>query len=508
MEQEKKLIKSSIKLSVGILVSNNIKYIRKAMEALQPLLDAVPSELIAIDTVGEGSDGSIDIVREYTDKIYRFEWCNDFAKARNCCLEHASGEWFLFQDDDEVFDDVSELIAFFQSGECETYYTGYYLVKNYLPDGSHAMGIVGRMIRRTTATCFVGRIHEHFNEEFAPKKEFSCFVHHYGYLYETEESSTKKQKRNLDILNAEIEEKGLTPYRAAQKAQELLSRTETAEEGYRYCMESIKVLERQKQLNNSCTQWLLTASVRAFAGKNKEMLEQADYIRSNYPLTQMAELVLAAGVALAAAAENNKELVMEHCELYLKNWDWRNAHKEEALQQTNLDFPIFYEKNYYYQMVHLAAVAANQMGQYQLANRHWKRLPWNEEGFDKTKYARDLNWTMEGLKQQEAQKKEDKLKEIRTLLEMLAEVGGVLKTAVLQEKAAEQQEVLMMMQETAITAGTAIDKVCGEGTRAVALLEEYCEVLWQCSNASAMEQKLELITAMEQLIKNIKIVLI
>lgn len=510
MEQQKtekkcELIKSDVKLSIGILVSNNLPYIRKAMEALKPLLEAVPSELIAVDTVGEQTDGSIDIVRKYTDKIYPFSWCNDFAAARNCCLEHANGEWFMFQDDDEVFDDVTELIRFFQSGECEKYYTGYYHVKNYLSNGDSVMGIVGRLIRRTTSTKFVGRVHEHYNEEFAPKKEFGCFVHHYGYLYENEESRAEKQKRNLDILEAEIRENGITPQRAAQKVQELLSRAATREEGYRYCMESIKVMEQQKELKNSCSQWLLVASVRAFAGENTKMLEQAEYIRSGYALTQMAELVLAACAALAAAAENNRDLVEEYCELYLKNWDWRKNNEEEALQQTNMDFPAFYEEKQYYQMVHLAAQAANQAGKYRLANQHWKRLPWEKEGFDKVRYARDLNWTIEGLKQQQEQKKkEEKLLEIKSLIEVLAEAGMFLKTAVLQNQLSVQQELLIQMQETAIAVGTGIDQLLGEGTRTVALLEEYCELAWQCSNSETVEQKFGNIAAMDKLTEQIK----
>ena len=105
VESEKK-----IKLSIGILVSNQKEYIRKAMEALKPLLEAVPSELIVLDTKGEEGDGSIEIVRDYTDKVYPFTWCNDFAKARNACLSYATGEWFMYQDDDEWFEDVQEFI--------------------------------------------------------------------------------------------------------------------------------------------------------------------------------------------------------------------------------------------------------------------------------------------------------------------------------------------------------------------------------------------------------------
>ena len=70
----KELIKSDIKLTIGILVSNNIKHIRNVLEALKPLLNAVSSELIVVDTKGEETDGSIAVAREYTDKIYPFVW--------------------------------------------------------------------------------------------------------------------------------------------------------------------------------------------------------------------------------------------------------------------------------------------------------------------------------------------------------------------------------------------------------------------------------------------------
>ena len=130
------LIKSDIKLSIGILVSNRIQHIRQVMESIKPLLSAVPSELIVVDTKGEESDGSIDIVREYTDHVYPFTWCNDFAAARNVCLEHSHGEWFMFHDDDECFDDVTELIDFFLSGECNRYQCASYYIHDYADDGS------------------------------------------------------------------------------------------------------------------------------------------------------------------------------------------------------------------------------------------------------------------------------------------------------------------------------------------------------------------------------------
>ena len=63
---------------------------------------------------------------------------------------------------------------------------------------------------------------------------------------------------------------------------------------------------------------------------------------------------------------------------------------------------------------------------------------------------------------------------------------------------------MIQMQETAIAVGTGIDQLLGEGTRTVALLEEYCELAWQCSNSETVEQKFGNIAAMDKLTEQIK----
>lgn len=489
-EQSKfpKLIKSKVKLTIGMLVSNHVQYIRKAMEALKPLLKSVSSELVVIDTKGEETDGSIAIVREYTDKIYPFTWCDDFSAARNFCLDHAKGEWFLYVDDDEWFDDVQELIDFFHSKECEKYYSGFYYTRDYLPDGTYSMGIAGRIIRRTEHTRFVGRVHETFNEVFAPNKQFQCFTHHYGYAYENEEARIKKQQRNIGILKREIEEIGLTPKLAAQMVQELLSNKTTRAEGYQFCIDSISILEQQQMLLDSCTQWLLAASVRYFTEENdySKLLQQAEKIQK-YPLTQIAQLVIAATVALSAETEKEYETALKYVKIYLENYDWRQANEEEALLQTQLDFPRFYSESYYLHVVHLAAIAANAKQEYELANQYWKRLPWGTEGFDATIYEKDLNTTIQGMQIAKDKQYEEKLATLVPLLEVLAEASAQVKLNFSLGNMEIAKSFLVGMQEAAITLGTSLDSLIGEGSTTVKLLEQYCELLWNCSIAQRLE---------------------
>ena len=473
-------------------MSNHIEYIRNCMEALKPLLDAVPSELIVIDTMGENTDGSIEIVREYTDKIYPFTWCNDFAAARNACLEHARGEWFLYQDDDEWFDDVQEFIDFFNSKEADKYYSGYYYTRDYLPDDTYSMGIAGRIIRRTDRTCFEGRIHEHFNEVYSPNKQFSCFTHHYGYKYENEEARAKKQKRNVDILREEIRDKGLNPQRAAQMVQELLSRNETADEGYRVSLEYITELEKMGVLQDSCSQWLLVAGIRHFADKNKyeQMMQQAETIQKKYPLTQITKLVLAASVIVSAALRNECDLVLRYADMYLENYDWRLAHPEEALMQTQLDFPKFFTDDYYFYVAHVAAVTCNYQKNYVAANQYLRRLPWGTEGFDGGTYQEALNTTIRGLQELKDTQYKEKMSALVPLMGVLEEAGMQLKQLYQTGNGTIAKEYLSAMQNAAIALGKGLDDLIGEGSTSVTLLEQYCELLYNCYQSQNLEEEL------------------
>ena len=485
------LIKSEIKLTIGMLVSNHIGYIRKAMEALKPLLEAVPSELVVIDTMGDKTDGSIDVVREYTDQIYPFTWCDDFSAARNECIKYARGEWFLYQDDDEWFDDVTEFIEFFKSGECEKYYSGYYYTRDYMADGSYSMGIAGRMIRRTKDTKFVGKVHETFNETFAPNKEFSCFTHHYGYAYVDDDAAKKKQDRNLTILKKELAEVGYDPKICAQITQELMQREETSAQGVEFAKDAVIRARKAGVLTDSSTQWMLTAIVRHYTRENnyETVRCQAEYIEQHYKLSQLAKMTLAATVAGTAFSAGEDVETISRVNQYLEQWDWKQKHEEEALLQTQLDFPRFYNESYYYRMLYMAAVSCNHLGQYEKANAYWKRMPWKAEGFDGSVYASDMNTTVKGLKKEKEEREQaEKKRVLFELCDMLFQAGEAAGQYMQQGAFNTMIEFLAQMQETAILLGGEVDRLLGESNREVPILEQYCEKVWQCSQSETVEE--------------------
>ncbi len=359
-------VNSKIKLTIGILVSNRVEYIEKVLLAINPLLDSIPSELIIVDTVGEEkTDGSIEVAKRFTDKIYRFEWCNDFAKARNEILAHASGEWFMFLDDDEVFEDVSEIIDFFKSGECDRFWSAIYHKKNYLADGTSSMAAELRLIRRKPDTHFVGRIHESFNEVYEPCKLFDAYVHHYGYMFATDESRKKHQERNLSIIREEIAANGLDACMAAQLVQELIFTKGTEEEGYKELQNCLVTLSNA-ELKTSAGQWLLTACVSYFynLGKHEEAIKEDKRIRAKYSLSETCRLVIAGTCVYSAAHLEKADECIKYAEEYAEQFTFLCNNTEAAIRQMNLGTESYRQKEYAESVIPLGVHACIKIGRY------------------------------------------------------------------------------------------------------------------------------------------------
>ena len=96
-------------LSIGIIFRNDIRCIEHCLKALQPLRDAIPSELVMADTGSE--DGSREVAEKYADILIDFPWVNDFAAARNAVMERCSGKWHMAVDTDEYLNGgIDELV--------------------------------------------------------------------------------------------------------------------------------------------------------------------------------------------------------------------------------------------------------------------------------------------------------------------------------------------------------------------------------------------------------------
>ncbi|MDJ0636675.1 MAG: glycosyltransferase [Xenococcaceae cyanobacterium MO_188.B29] len=84
------------KLSFCAIVKNEENSLSKCLESVKNVVD----EIIILDT--GSTDNTVEIAQQLGAKVHYFQWCDDFAIARNEALKYVQGEWVLVLDADEV----------------------------------------------------------------------------------------------------------------------------------------------------------------------------------------------------------------------------------------------------------------------------------------------------------------------------------------------------------------------------------------------------------------------
>lgn len=373
-------------LSISLLVSNSIDTIRKCMESIKPLLEAVPSELIVVD--GGSKDGAIDIAREYADEIVPFVWGNDFSAARNAGLEKTTGEWFLYLDDDEWFEDVTELITFFQSGEYEQYEYGWYIQRNYTDRKSDKCTDVyaGRMHKRIPGLRFKGRIHETFYPASAKVKQFSCYVHHYGYLFDTPEQREQKSKRNIGLVELEHKENPKDFRMAAQLVQEYMV-SKQLEEAEQVVQNMIQ--DNQDALLHPFMQYLIVCLARIEEQRDDwdAVEEKLQYIEKTHPLDEQTKLVCMVERMIAAGFRKDYALILKTLPDYFSARVEMKKKGEAISRKLIMDFCTYASDTLEQQMITSGMRAMLMCDDFSLAETLFEKINWAVEEKNAVPYA-------------------------------------------------------------------------------------------------------------------------
>lgn len=84
-------------ISLAMIVKDEEKVLVRCLDGVKDIVD----EIVIVDT--GSTDKTLEIAKKYTDKIFHFEWCDDFSAARNFSFEQCTGDFILWLDaDDEV----------------------------------------------------------------------------------------------------------------------------------------------------------------------------------------------------------------------------------------------------------------------------------------------------------------------------------------------------------------------------------------------------------------------
>jgi len=194
-------------LSLCIIVKNERDNLQRCLSSVKPYVN----EMIVVDTGSE--DETPEIAANYGAKVRYFEWCNDFAKARNYAISQASSDWILVLDADEelvrVADDFLETLVL--QPDVIVYSLSLTDVKSLK---SLTPAWLPRLFRNIPEIHYEGCYHEQlkyssqsFNEtQLGYLEQFKIL--HYG--YSPENLFRKNLNRNIPILESIRKQDGLS----------------------------------------------------------------------------------------------------------------------------------------------------------------------------------------------------------------------------------------------------------------------------------------------------------
>ena len=100
-----------ITISLCMIVKNESAVLARCLDTVADLCD----EIVIVDT--GSTDNTKEIAARYTDKIYDFEWIDDFSAARNFSFSKATCDYIYAPDADEVLDEANRQ-EFMKLKEC------------------------------------------------------------------------------------------------------------------------------------------------------------------------------------------------------------------------------------------------------------------------------------------------------------------------------------------------------------------------------------------------------
>lgn len=206
-------------LSACLIVKNEEEMLRKCLESLRMVVE----EIIVVDT--GSTDSTKEIAKQFTDKVYDFEWTNDFSEARNFAASKANGEWIVAIDADECVDpdNFKEAINEIKSHQNK--------FNMYLVEITSFSGTLGenttvnqmpRIYINDGTICYKRAIHEQLEAAEGELRVSlsSLKVYHYGYLLNVVVKQNK-ENRNIQIIEKEMNKEDNIAFSYFNYGQEL-----------------------------------------------------------------------------------------------------------------------------------------------------------------------------------------------------------------------------------------------------------------------------------------------
>lgn len=191
-------------ISVAMIVRDE----EPTMDRILTCIKSFADEIIIVDT---GSiDKTKDIAYRFTDNVYDFEWCDDFAKARNFAFSKATKDYTMWLDADDYISElnINKIIKLKNSNEDADVYMFKYSI------GDNFVFFRERLLKTANKYKWNGAVHEAISP--------SGKIIYKDIIIEHKKIKTNNPRRNLNIYNKLIQEgKDFSPREQYYYAREL-----------------------------------------------------------------------------------------------------------------------------------------------------------------------------------------------------------------------------------------------------------------------------------------------
>lgn len=190
-----------------MMVKDEEKNLRRCLESISGIIKNIESEIIIVDT--GSSDTTVEIAREYTNKVYFHKWNDDFSAMRNISISYAKGDWIFIIDADEEIVDDSGIIEYFKNCKHSKYNSLAVTLKNLMTEDKNDINIADlttiRFFRNDGTFKYTGIVHNEpqFKE---PILLIKSKMLHYGYINTDKVTKKKKFIRTSTLLEKALKE--------------------------------------------------------------------------------------------------------------------------------------------------------------------------------------------------------------------------------------------------------------------------------------------------------------
>jgi tetratricopeptide (TPR) repeat protein len=190
------------RLALVMIVRDEAARIARCLDSARALVD----DIVVLDT------GSLDatpaIAAAHGARVFSFDWCDDFAAARNAALDRSDADWNLVLDGDEWFDIGSTRAALDEVLVAPSSIGVLPVTSSFDLQGrvESAVQWLPRLLPRGVR--YAGRIHEQ-PVSGLPRRRIALTVRHDGYRHE---ALKRKHGRNDALLRRALQDAPDDPY--------------------------------------------------------------------------------------------------------------------------------------------------------------------------------------------------------------------------------------------------------------------------------------------------------